>query len=161
MRRTVLKLVGIVLLLPLLSCRQRRSDSITIDEMLRSNGNPVVIGSGFSVNRSVPLLELSIYGVRQPVTREMIQHLSPGQIAVFCNDPRFVDAIEVHFATMHDPTQFSGNTAFAALLKNSTRVTIFQISEKGYAEQKFSEFVINTYFEVGDKDHLIRVRPSR
>lgn len=161
MYNNLLKLLCFGAALVLCSCTKKTPNMITIEEMLRSHGVPTVLATDYKIDREAQLLTITLFGVNKRVSAEATNHLHAGQIVVFCTDPRFIRELGFHFDDVQASTQFSGSSMFSALLKDDTKLTIFRIAEDGKAELQYSDYVIVVYLEVGDKDHLVRVRPSR
>jgi RHS repeat-associated protein len=158
--------IGVLLiggLLLLCSCTKQCSDVITIEEMLHSYGNPVVIGSGFDIevdsSLSPPVKTVTFYGITQKVSADSIKNLSPGQIVAYCDNPRFADWVDVHFADMHDPRSYTGETLFSGTSVNEYNLTIFRITDAKRVQVEYSNFVTRVYLEVGAKGNVKLVRP--
>jgi len=133
------------------ACTREQANLVSIEEMLRSHGQPIVVASEFEVNRDSPLLSVSLFGVNKPVSGETGRKLSHGQVLAFSSDQRLVQQVAVHFEDMRE-ADFIGWSSFASLLRDETKLTIFSICEGGRAKMEFSEYVIVVNLVVATRD---------
>jgi hypothetical protein len=136
-----------------------QASDLSLAQCLKERGQPVVVASGFRIEKMPPLRTVSIFGldIRGALGRLV---LPEEHVLVYTSDLRFAQWTEIHFKYLLDPTQRSGSTMFSTLMWG-TALDLVRFDVKGRFLNESHVVIDVAYLEEGTEGHLVRMRPQR